>query len=196
MDIRSRWYRAGAFIVLTVATLGGVALFQSRRPEPVPILLSTPPPLPSPAPTATPRPLRIYVSGAVHAPDVYTLAPDSIVKDALLAARGATDQADLDRINLAAPLIDGQHVYVPHQGEEVLPVPPPASRSAASAKININTATAQELELLPGIGPALAQRIIDFRLANGPFGHVEDIMDVSGIGPATFDKIQEQITTE
>jgi hypothetical protein len=103
MDIRSRWYRAGAFLVLTLATLGGVALFQSRRPEPAPILLSTPAPVASPVPTATPRPLRVYVSGAVQAPDVYALAPESIVKDAILAAQGATDQADLDRINLAAP---------------------------------------------------------------------------------------------
>jgi competence protein ComEA len=196
MDIRSRWYRAGAFLVLTLATLGGVALFQSRRPEPAPILLSTPAPVASPVPTATPRPLRVYVSGAVQAPDVYALAPESIVKDAILAAQGATDQADLDRINLAAPLADGQHVYVPHRGEEDLPVAPPASRFAASAKININTATVQELEQLPGIGPALAQRIVDFRLANGPFAQIEDIVAVPGIGPATFDKIQEQITTD
>jgi competence protein ComEA len=86
-------------------------------------------------------------------------------------------------------------VYVPRQGEENPPVQPPSGGPAAGSKVNINTADTARLETLPGIGPSLAQRIVDHRQANGPFGRIEQIMDVSGIGPATFDKIKELITT-
>jgi competence protein ComEA len=127
---------------------------------------------------------------------VYPLPPDSIVKDALLAAGGATDDADLDRINLALPVADGQHVYVPRLGEVDLPVQPPSSQPATGSKININTADAATLESLPGIGPAIAQRIIDYRQANGPFAHIEDIKNVSGIGDGILSKIQDLIVTK
>jgi competence protein ComEA len=173
-----------------------MVLFVILRPSPAPIILTTSTPQPSPEPTSTPRPLRIYVSGAVHHPDVYSLLPDSIVKDAILAAGGATDEADLDRINLALPVMDGQHVYVPRFEEENPPVQPPSSQPVSGSRININTASAAALESLPGIGPAIAQRIIAHRQANGPFARIEDIQDVSGIGQATFEKIQDLITTE
>jgi competence protein ComEA len=140
--------------------------------------------------------VRVYVSGAVHHPDVYTLQPDSIVKDALLAAGGPADDADLERINLALPVADGQHVYVPRQGEEKLPVQPPANQPATGQKVNINTADVATLESLSGIGPVLAQRILDYRQANGPFARIEDITNVSGIGQATFEALRDQITAE
>jgi competence protein ComEA len=129
-------------------------------------------------------------------PDVYTLSPGSIVKDALLAAGGATNEADLDRINLALSVSDGQHVYVPYQGEASPPVPPPVRQSTTEIHININTADQATLESLPGIGPAIAQRIIEYRQSQGRFQRIEDLMEVSGIGPATFDKVRELITTE
>jgi competence protein ComEA len=124
------------------------------------------------------------------------LAPDSIVKDAIEAAGGASGGADLDRINLASPVVDGQHVYVPELGEENPPVQPPSNLPDGGAKININTAAQAALEELPGIGPALAQRIIDYRDENGPFEQPEDVMNVSGIGPATYEKLEELITTK
>jgi competence protein ComEA len=190
-------YRGIVFVALIAAVIAGLVLFQNLRPKPSPIILSTPTPPPSPEATPTPRPLRVYVSGAVHSPDVYPLAPDSIVKDALLAAGGATDDADLDRINLALPVTDGQHVYVPALGETDVPVQPPSSQPATgSNKININTADAATLETLPGIGPALAQRIIDYRQANGPFARIEDVKNVSGIGDGILSKIQDLIVTE
>jgi len=193
-------YRGPLFLLLVVAILGGVALFEVLRPRPEAIFLGTETPLsgsePTPQATATPRPLRVYVSGAVEQPDVYVLAPDSIVKDAVLAAGGAADDADLDRINLASPVADGQHVYVPRQGEENPPVQPPADQPVVGSKVNINTADTTALETLPGIGPSLAQRIVDYRQANGPFGQIEDITKVSGIGPATLDNIRDLITTK
>jgi competence protein ComEA len=131
-------------------------------------------------------------------PDVYTLPHGSIVKDALVAAGGAADDADLDRINLAAALAEGQHVYVPHQGEDLPPIEVPArgASSGADGLVNINTADAAQLETLPGIGPSLAGRIIAYREANGPFASVDDITQVSGIGPATLEEIRDLITTE
>jgi competence protein ComEA len=189
-------YRGILVFGLIVAALAAVALFQMLRPSSQSILLSTATPLPSPEATSTPRPLRVYVSGAVRRPDVYILPPDSIVKDAMLAADGAADGADLNRINLASPVADGQQIYVPWQGEENLPVQPPAAKSASGSKVNVNTADMAALESLPGIGPSLAQRIIDYRQAHGPFARIEDIMEVSGIGQGIFDKIGDLITTE
>jgi competence protein ComEA len=188
-------HRGILFFFVIVIALAGVILVQIRQPKPEPLRLSTVDPFPTPEATSTPAPLQVYVSGAVQQPDVYTLAPDSIVKDALLAAGGATDDADLDRINLAQRVVDGQHVYVPREGEEDLPVEPPSSQ-ADPGKVNINTADSRTLESLPGIGPVIAQRIVDYREAHGPFERIEDIMEVSGIGTATFEGMQDLITTK
>jgi len=189
-------YRAILFFGLVLVVLAAVLLFQALKPSPQPILLSTSTPEPAPQFTATPQPLRVYISGAVQQPDVYALAPGSIVKDALLAAGGPASDADLDRINLASPLADGQQIYVPRLGEESVPVQPPSRLPASGGKVNINTADTASLETLPGIGPALAQRIVDFRQASGPFESIEEVMEVSGIGPGIFEKIRELIATD
>ncbi|MGD9046750.1 MAG: ComEA family DNA-binding protein [Anaerolineae bacterium] len=196
MDQWPERYRGILFFGLIVLALAALVLFQVLRPSSQPIILSTSTPLPTPDATPTPHPLRVYVSGAVQHPDVYTLPPDSIVKDAMLAAGGPADDADLDRINLASPVADGQQIYVPRQGEGGLPVQPLSGQRSSDFRVNINTADAAALETLPGIGPALAQRILDYRQAHGPFVRVEDIMEVSGIGKATFEKLSDQITTE
>lgn len=182
------------FAVIAV-TLTSVVLLQFVRRQPPPILISTALPPASPEPTATPRPLRVYVSGAVQHPDVYILRPDSIVKDALVAAGGPTGDADLDRINLAQAVQDGQQIHVPRRGEEDPPAMATFGQRMAEAKVNINTADAAALETLPGVGPVTAERIIEYRQAHGPFAAVEEIQDVSGIGPATFERLKDHITT-
>ncbi len=101
-----------------------------------------------------------------------------------------------DRINLATELVDGQHVYVPHLEEEDTPVEWPSAPRAGDVRININTADAAALEALTGIGPALAQRIIDYRELNGPFARPEDVMNVAGVGPALFAQIEDSISTQ
>ena len=166
-----------------------------KRPEPTsPPLVITLQPRPTSEPvTPTPATINVYVSGAVENPDVYPLPLNSIVKDAIAAAGGATDDADLDRINLALRLADQQQVYVPRKGEAV-PPPPDGSASAAPAQININTASVEDLDKLPGIGPSIANAIIDYRTTNGPFKQIEDINAVKGIGDALFEKIKDQIT--
>ncbi|NLE76596.1 MAG: hypothetical protein GX605_07575, partial [Chloroflexi bacterium] len=153
--------RLAAVAAALLLTTGG-AVVHLNRPAPAPLIITPAPPTATPAATATLAPLRVYVSGAVQRPDVYVLPPGSIVQEAVAAAGGATDQADCDRINLARRLQDGEHVYIPRLGEEPLPQSPlPASRAAGP--VDVNSATAGQLEALPGIGPALAQRIIAHR---------------------------------
>lgn len=196
----------GIILVLLVnlALMGGL-FFWLRRPVPSPVEIIPPEPTPVPAatPMPSPAPLRVYVSGAVVNPDVYLLAPGSIVKDAILAAGGVAGDADLIRINLAQELRDQQQVYVPCVGEAEAPPPvtggePALSSRAAdlSGKVNINTANIEELDTLPGIGPAIAQRIVEYREANGLFRSIQDITLVSGIGDATFEKIKDRISVE
>lgn len=202
-------YRGYILIVLVCFILIGGAFILVRRPAPEPIaiataIIPTATPPPTPTFTPTPAPLRVYVSGAVRTPDVYLLPPGSIVKDAVQVAGGPDGNADLERINLALALYDQQQVYVPRVGEATpaapLPgsAPPPApatgSDTTGSGKINLNSATVEQLDALPGIGPAIAQRIVDYRQANGAFTAPEDIMNVRGIGQATYEKLQDLIT--
>ena len=184
--------------VLSLIVGGAVVYFTSYRQSSTPVIVSTPLPTSTPPHTPTPSPIRVHVSGAVRMPAVYELPPGSIVQDAVNAAGGPTSDADLDHINLAVELCDQQQVYVPRRGE-VNPPPPVsgASRAAAGQEdmlVNINTAPAAELETLPGIGPALAGRIVEYREANGPFENIEQIQNVPGIGPATFEGLRDLIT--
>ena len=191
---RLQRFRVPIMIVLVVVV--GILIFAVLRPAPAApaIVVTLRPTQPAtPAPTA-PTTILVYVSGAVKKPDVYTLAVGSIVKDAMNAAGGPADDADLDRINLAAPLSDGMQVHCPRKGETVSTPPSGSNSTAAAGPININTATLEQLEALPGIGPAIAQRIIDYRAANGPFKSIEDIKQVKGIGDALFEKIKDSIT--
>jgi competence protein ComEA len=188
-------YRWLLFLGTAVLALTAVIFLQVCGPSPQPVILSTATPQPVQLATATPHMLRVYVTGAVQRPEVYTLPQDSIVRDALQAAGGPTEEADLERINLALPVVDGQQVHVPRLGDETSPVEPPSRLPATVAKVNINTADLATLESLPGIGPSLAQRIIDYRELHGSFERIEDIMEVSGIGEATFEGMQDLIVT-
>ncbi len=185
------WLVAGIFMGLIV---GVVVLTLNGRVRPAPIII-TPAVLPSEAPTATAGPLRVYVSGQVLNPAVYQLAPGSIAQDAIRAAGGFGEAADQALVNLAQPLVDGLHIHVPSVGEAA--VAPQVFEGLAplpASLINLNTATQAELETLPGIGPTMAERIIEYRQKQGPFTSLDQILDVSGIGPATFEKIRELIT--
>ncbi len=148
-----------------------------------------------PAQPAPAEMVVVYVSGAVAAPDVYRLPSGARVKDLVLAAGGLSADADHERINLAARVADGEHVHVPRVGDEAQPEQA-AAESAGGAKglININTAGPSELDSLPGIGPALAERIIAYREENGPFGAVEDLGQVKGIGSALLEQIAPLVT--
>uniref|UniRef100_A0A7C4U478 Helix-hairpin-helix DNA-binding motif class 1 domain-containing protein n=1 Tax=Caldisericum exile TaxID=693075 RepID=A0A7C4U478_9BACT len=148
-----------------------------------------------------PKPIKIkvYVTGEVKHPDVYELDTDSIVKDAIEKAGGTTEKADLIAINLAKRLSDGEQVIVPSKEQTAVNGTGNAqisgSNSAKSGKININTASKEELMNLPGIGDVKAQAIIDYRTKNGTFKDIHEIVNVSGIGEKTFEKIKDLITT-
>jgi competence protein ComEA len=201
MERGTTQYR-GYMILCSVVGLivGGVIGYFTPRPQisSPPIVVSTPIPTSTPPPTSTPAPIRVHVSGAVCQPAVYELAPGSIVQDAVDAAGGPASDADVDCINLALELRDQQQVYVPRRGEAHSPPPvsggEPGGGGPAGALVNINAATATELEVLPRIGPTMAQRIVEYREANGPFGAIEDIQNVPGIGPATFEGLKDLIT--
>ena len=144
----------------------------------------------------------VHVVGAVVSPGVVVLADGARVADAIAAAGGAASDADTEQLNLARVLGDGEQVRVPHAGEQlVAPDPgpsPPGGVSGGSTPgggvVNINTAGAAELEALPGIGPALAARIVEYRDGHGPFASVDDLTDVPGIGPAKLEALRSQAT--
>jgi competence protein ComEA len=176
----------GALFLLLV-TAGG--MIYVRRPVSQPMEIVEPSPTPVPSPVQ----LAVYVTGAVVKPGVYYLAEESRVEDALEAAGGPTTDADLDRVNLARRVQDEEQIYFPAVGEEDLP-PTASTGGSQGGTININTASVSELEELSGIGPKLAQCIVDYRESNGPFVTIEEIMEVQGIGQGVFEEIKESIS--
>jgi competence protein ComEA len=148
----------------------------------------------TPSPTPTPQPVRVYVSGAVADPKVVLLPAESLVVDALDAAGGIAPDADLQSLNLAAPLEDHQHIIVPRYTPVGTAEPERGAAEEPTLLIDINTASAAELESLPKIGPTLAERIVEHRKAYGPFKRKEDLRSVSGIGANTYQEIEPYIT--
>ncbi|MCL2352036.1 MAG: helix-hairpin-helix domain-containing protein [Firmicutes bacterium] len=144
----------------------------------------------------------VYITGEVVNPGVYEADAGSRVNDALTMAGGATDEADLERINLASPLSDGEQITVPKigDGEDEVPVIQEAQAADAGGEnagpVNINTAGEAGLDALPGIGPATAKAIIEYRTKNGAFGDISDIKNVSGIGDAKYEQIKDLITVK
>jgi competence protein ComEA len=149
---------------------------------------------PNPSPPAngadtTPERIRVHVSGAVANPGVVEVFADAIVADAVVAAGGAVVTADLTSINLAALVRAGERIVVPDLSQHVQ-----GATSGGEGGVDVNTATAVQLEELPGVGPVLAQRIVDVRSERGPFQSVEDLLDVPGIGEAKLTQMRDAIS--
>ena len=147
--------------------------------------------------------ITVHVAGAVNNPGVYKLRSGARFNDGVIAAGGATDQADLNSVNLAMLLNDGEQIYILKRNEKPHTITAQRSPSSATggsagsgnskvAIININTASLAELEQLPGVGPSTAKAIIDYREKNGAFLTVQDLINVRGIGPAKLDEILPQ----
>jgi competence protein ComEA len=181
-----------AFVAIVLA---GAGLWYVRSlPRPVEVTASVPTtgfsgPSPSPSPAA----LVVDVAGWVRHPGVYEFHEGDRVIDAIHTAGGPRDGAALESLNLAAPLADGTQVLVSRrQGGQ--PAGSAPGGTGASTKININTASAAELDALPSVGEVIAQRIVDYRTPNGPFASVDDLLDVSGIGPVTLEDMRSMVT--
>ena len=223
MEPKSEWNRMTLFAVPSALLIGVAVGFVISglmgRDQPAPLIIEPAPPTaePTPAPTATatatPGPVRVYISGAILDSDVYELPPGSIVGDLVEAAGSFGESAARDAVNLALPLVDGMHVHIPsleevdvEDAQPVISAPPTAEAEmtdagaggggATGALVNLNTATLEELDTLPGVGPAIAQKIIDYREAYGPFNRIEEVMNVSGIGEAKFEQMRALITVD
>lgn len=148
--------------------------------------------------TPVPSTIVVQAAGAVTAPGVYTLPSGARVHELIAAAGGVTSDADPGALGLAVVLMDGERVYVPRIGEFVPAAPSQAGRptanGAASGPLDLNRASVDELDGLPGVGPATAQAIVAHRDRNGPFLSVEGLLDVRGIGPAKLDALRELVT--
>jgi competence protein ComEA len=175
-------------LIAVVVIVVGFVLLDNLRPQPVEIVINPPAPTATSQPTPTPAPVLVYVTGAViNAGVTLEIPAGSRVDDVLDAAGGITELADLQRVNLAAIVRDGDHVHVPALDESddfALPTP------SGGDLVFVNTATLEELQSLPGIGPALAQRIIDYRQEYGPFTELADLEEVSGIGPRLLEGLE------
>lgn len=146
---------------------------------------------------ATPAPrgrLVVDVVGAVRRAGLYRLRDGDRVADAVARAGGATPRADLAAVNLAAPLVDGTQIVVPLRGPTGSAASMGSGASGAAAKVSLGNATVAQLDTLPGIGPVIAQKIVDWRTAHGPFRSVDALDDVPGIGPARIEQLRDLVT--
>lgn len=188
-----------AAVLVVLVTVAGVALLQLPR-RPALQLLSSPV-------SAAPPTIKVHVAGAVRSPGVYPLNVDARVEDAMKAAGGATETADLIGLNLATPLRDGQQLVVPERvsaPSQPAAVPPSISQSQPvavpqpsptphSGKLDLNSATQKQLEALPGIGPVTAQKILDYRQKNGHFVSIQELKDAKLTNSSTYEKVKELV---
>jgi len=192
---------------LTIASVIGVALVglaltsvgvvMRSSGEAHTVTIEQTPAIPDTAENMTPvqapqRTVIVHVVGQVLRPGIVELDDGARVIDAIDAAGGVTPSADIESLNLARMVIDGEQVYVPEHGEDISARAIPHHATAAGP-ISLSRADQATLETLPGVGPSLATRIIAFREANGPFQSVSDVLAVSGIGPTTLERFADQV---
>ena len=172
--------------VLVVASAGFVFTRTSQPPAP---------PIQAQRSEVSPQPeelVVVHVAGMVNAPGVYELKAGSRVKDAVEAAGGAVEGADLDSLNLAALVSDGEKIYVARPGEAA-----PEDQSGGTGpvgKVNINSASQAQLEELPGVGPVLATRIVEHRQKKGRFTSIRQLMEVEGIGQKKYESLKDLVS--
>ncbi|MFL5981277.1 MAG: helix-hairpin-helix domain-containing protein [Gaiellaceae bacterium] len=177
-----------AAVVLLVVLVLGVRVL--RRPSHA----TVPPPIrvaAAAAQPAQPKQLFVDVEGAVRRPGLYRVAPGSRVADVVRRAGGATPKAQLELVNLAALVADGEQVVVPRRGAAAAVAA--GGSPAPSGPVHLNSATIEQLDELPGVGPVTAQKIVDFRAAHGGFASVDELDAVPGIGPARMADLRELV---
>jgi competence protein ComEA len=188
---RRRAVSSALFLLVLLVLAGRYALRGGEHEQPAPAQPALAAAAPAPA-----RQVVVHVVGAVRLPGLYRLREGSRIDDAIGLAGGPKPKAALELVNLAAPVADGQQVVVPLRGSAgsagptSSPAPgAPATPGAPGGVVHLNSATLEELDTLPGIGPVTAQKILDYRAANGAFKSVEELDAVSGIGPARLEQL-------
>lgn len=186
---------AGGIALAVVVSLGAWSVLRTPSGPPpddlLPVAGSSADPSASTTATTSGSVLVAHAAGAVLQPGVYELPAGARVTDLIDAAGGPTMDADLDRLNLAAAVVDGQRVYVPRVGE--VGAGDAVATDQPTGPLDLNTATLEQLDALPGVGPATAQAIIAERERRGGFRSVDDLLDVRGIGPAKLEAIRELV---
>lgn len=178
----------GAVVVLALAALGVAVVAAALAPAGSTAVVAATS-SPGGDPVASRGVVYVHVLGEVAAPGLFELVEGARAVDAIAAAGGFTDAADPASVNLARELVDGEQLVVLALGAA-----PPPSRGGGAGPVNLNTADAAALDSLPRIGPALAERIIRWREANGPFASVDHLGEVSGIGSATIEGLRDLVT--
>ncbi|HVE92927.1 MAG TPA: ComEA family DNA-binding protein [Actinomycetota bacterium] len=179
---------AALAVIASVSLAGGYGVATRQRPRAVKVALATP----AKQQGKPSKRVWVHVGGAVGRPGLYGLPEGRRVDDAVRAAGGARPDADVDGVNLAAPVKDGDKVVLPVRGQS--DGPPGSAGAAAAKKVNLNTATVAELDTLPGIGPATAQKILDFRTQHGSFKTVKDLGKVPGIGARKLEQLADLVS--
>lgn len=193
-DLRRSELIAYAACAVLVVVLGWRVLrSDASSPSAAPAAGSSSTPAVGVSPPAA-RWATVHVVGAVHDPGVYRLADGSRVQEAIARAGGATGRADLQAVNLAAKVADGQQVVVPRRGAAASAVVSSGATAGPSAPVSLNAATAEQLDALDGVGPSTAQKILDFRTAHGGFSSVDDLAQIPGIGPKKLESLRQQVT--
>ena len=180
----------GGVVALILLILAGRWLLGAGASQP----LAVPPPVVPSTTSVAAKAVVVDVVGAVRRPGLYRLSEGARVADALARAGGATSKAQLELVNLAAPLADGEQVVVPRRGAAA----PTAGGGGAAAgvaagPVHLNTATLEQLDSLPGVGPVTAQKILDYRQEHGAFGSVDELDGIPGIGPARLEQLRDLV---
>jgi competence protein ComEA len=153
---------------------------------------SVPPPLTVPVAQARP-PVVVDVVGAVRRPGLYRLAAGARVADAVARAGGAAAKAQLELVNLAAPVSDGEQIVVPRRGAVAAAPGGGGGSGVATGPVHLNAATLEQLDALPGVGPVTAQKIVDYRQEHGAFASVDELDAIPGIGPARLEQLRDLV---
>jgi competence protein ComEA len=152
-----------------------------------------PPVVPSTTTAAASARIVVDVVGAVRRPGLYRLSEGDRVADALSHAGGATRRAQLELVNLAAPVSDGEQIVVPRRGAVASAGGGAGAPGAPAGPVHLNTATLEQLDALPGVGPVTAQKILDYRQEHGAFGSVDELDAIPGIGPARLEQLRDLV---
>ena len=193
IDDRWRWRALAGTLVVALAC---AAIWAVTRPPdagpPLEFVLPTAAPLDAAPPVPATETLVVHVAGAVARPGLVEVTAGSRVADAVAAAGGAVASADLDRINLALPVADADHVHIPAEGEPAVSLGP--ETAIEEGPIDLNRADQAALDELPGVGPATAAAIVAHREEHGPFTSVTSLQEVPGIGPAKLERLRDLVT--